>query len=58
MRDKGVDTSEEFDRVLVTTGPFSRPFVPKLEGIENYKGETMHSQQYKGSVRLSRCVRC
>jgi hypothetical protein len=35
-----------FDHVIVCNGHFSRPYVPKVEGIERFKGHAMHSCMY------------
>ena len=39
---------EKYDRVLVTTGPFGRPFAPDIRGIEGFEGDVIHSRKYKG----------
>ena len=45
-------SKEHFDRVLVTTGSFSRPLIPKVDGIEYFKGQVLNSQSFKELVRL------
>ena|SRR6186713_88610 len=39
-------SSEEFDRVVVTTGPFHTGFMPKVEGAEEFQGKILHAQGY------------
>ena len=48
MREQDKLKKEEFDRILVTTGPFGRPFIPKIPGVDEFQGVTLHSQAYKG----------
>ncbi len=48
FRDKAGERVEVFDRVLVTTGPFERPFLPMIEGVDDFEGRVIHSQAYKG----------
>jgi dimethylaniline monooxygenase (N-oxide forming) len=45
--DDGTERSERFDKVLVATGPYARPFTPKIPGIERFRGQLMHVQAYK-----------
>lgn len=33
--------------IISATGTWGNPFIPKLEGIENYKGLQIHSRNYK-----------
>jgi len=45
-----IETSEGLyhSKVVVSaTGSFANPFVPKIEGIELFKGEILHSSQYQ-----------
>lgn len=39
------ETEEEFDFVVLATGPFShrQPYIPKVPGMEKFKGEILHS---------------
>jgi hypothetical protein len=41
---------ESFDRVVVTTGPQSSPWAPRIEGRDEFGGIVIHSQAYKESV--------
>lgn len=40
-------TVETFDGVMVCTGHHVYPHVPRFDGIENFKGCKMHSQEYR-----------
>ena len=52
MHDKNMNyREEEFDRVLVTTGPFQKRYIPKLEGMDVFGGQILHSQAYKEWVK-------
>lgn len=42
-----VSKDETFDKVIVTTGTFHSPVMPQISGIENFKGEVLHSQAFK-----------
>ncbi|KAI1703330.1 flavin-binding monooxygenase-like domain-containing protein [Ditylenchus destructor] len=41
--------SNKFDYVIVATGHFSTPNVPKFEGIETFPGRVMHSHDFRDS---------
>ncbi|KAG6969313.1 hypothetical protein JG687_00003289 [Phytophthora cactorum] len=45
-KEKG-DYEEEFDRVVVCNGHFSRPSLAPIKGIEHYKGTVSHSRSYR-----------
>lgn len=36
-----------FNYVIVATGFFSTPSIPKIEGLERFKGKILHSKDYK-----------
>jgi cation diffusion facilitator CzcD-associated flavoprotein CzcO len=38
---------ELFDKVIVTSGAFSKAFMPTYEGIESFRGKVIHVQGYK-----------
>ncbi|UPK97593.1 hypothetical protein LCI18_008528 [Fusarium solani-melongenae] len=38
---------EYFDKVIIASGINSRPHVPKLEGLEQFEGEVLHSRAFK-----------
>ncbi len=40
-------TSERFDKVVVSTGPTSHPNMPKIQGVERFEGDFIHSQAFK-----------
>jgi trimethylamine monooxygenase len=42
-----VTKSENFDFVIVATGHFSIPNVPKFEGIERFPGRVMHAHDFR-----------
>ena len=44
---------EHFDKVLVTTGTYSKPFLPTMEGASKFKGRIVHSQAFKEYDRPS-----
>jgi dimethylaniline monooxygenase (N-oxide forming) len=48
LKDEQGERNEVFERVLVTTGPFGTPYTPKVPGMNDFKGEIMHAQAYKG----------
>jgi cation diffusion facilitator CzcD-associated flavoprotein CzcO len=37
----------EANTLVVATGIFNTPFIPKVEGLESFQGQVLHSQQYK-----------
>ncbi|XP_043933288.1 flavin-containing monooxygenase FMO GS-OX-like 4 [Protopterus annectens] len=39
--------TEIFDAVLVCSGHYSKPYIPHIPGIEKFKGQVMHSQDYR-----------
>ena len=41
---------EYFDKVIIASGINSRPHVPKLEGLEQFEGEVLHSRAFKRYV--------
>lgn len=38
-----------FQRVIIASGRFNRPYVPKMEGLEDFKGTVMHAFHYRSS---------
>lgn len=44
---KSGSSVDYFDRVIVTTGPFHTAHIPRIEGIENFKGRVLHAQGFK-----------
>ncbi|KAF2762583.1 FAD/NAD(P)-binding domain-containing protein [Pseudovirgaria hyperparasitica] len=43
----GVRKDEVFDKVIVTTGPYAKAFLPKIDGQDHFKGKILHSQAFK-----------
>jgi cation diffusion facilitator CzcD-associated flavoprotein CzcO len=39
--------------VLLAIGPLNRPAVPKLQGLENFRGQTFHSSQWDTGYNLT-----
>lgn len=55
-RDNGADRWEVnvegegqmyFDKVVMATGINSRPHIPRVEGIEGFQGQVLHSRAFK-----------
>ncbi|KAF5629961.1 flavin depend monooxygenase [Fusarium tjaetaba] len=38
---------EYFDKVIMATGGNNRPHIPKVEGVEQFEGEVLHSRAFK-----------
>jgi dimethylaniline monooxygenase (N-oxide forming) / hypotaurine monooxygenase len=38
---------EEFDAVVVCSGVHQRPFVPRMPGLESFRGEVRHAAEYR-----------
>jgi dimethylaniline monooxygenase (N-oxide forming) len=48
LKDKdGRLITEQFSRVLITTGAQSRPVMPKFSGMEHFKGKVIHARAFK-----------
>lgn len=47
----GIPSQEvmHFDKVIVTSGAFSKSFTPTYDGMENFKGRILHVQGFKES---------
>ncbi|WVW79182.1 hypothetical protein I302_101148 [Kwoniella bestiolae CBS 10118] len=43
----GKTFEEQFDHVVVANGTDSRPFIPHIDGLWNWKGEILHSRWYR-----------
>ncbi|OWZ24762.1 Flavin-binding monooxygenase [Phytophthora megakarya] len=43
------DYEEEFDRIVVCNGHFSKPSFAPIKGIDNFKGVVSHSRSYRTS---------
>ncbi len=44
--------SEEFDNVVVATGHFSTPNVPKFEGFESFNGRVLHAHDFRDAMEF------
>jgi len=44
---QGSNLTQTFDYVIVCTGIFSKAYKPNISGIETFKGEILHSKEYK-----------
>ena len=38
---------EIYDFVMVCTGPFRRPRIPTIKGMDVFKGKIMHMHEYR-----------
>lgn len=43
---------EHFDSIIVCNGHYSKPSYPNLIGIENFKGKSLHSHDYRKADKL------
>lgn len=50
MSKGGERESESFDKVLVCTGPYNRPHIPSIPGVDSFGGKVSHARVYKGYV--------
>lgn len=41
---------EYFDKVIMATGGNNRPHIPKVEGMEQFEGDVLHSRAFKRCV--------
>ena len=48
----GETVTEAFDAVMVCTGHHSVPNIPEFPGAETFKGEVLHSHEYKDNERF------
>ena len=39
--------------VIVSTGPFNEPHIPHIEGMETYRGELLHTHEYRNPERFA-----
>ncbi|XP_061660350.1 uncharacterized protein LOC133492274 isoform X1 [Syngnathoides biaculeatus] len=49
----GCRTTDTFDAVFVCSGHYSEPNIPALPGIENFKGQVLHSHAYRSAEPFS-----
>lgn len=43
----GVSTTKEYDYVFVCNGHYNTPFIPTIAGLKEFKGDVMHSHDYR-----------
>ena len=41
---------QEFDKVMVATGPFRSTIMPDIPGMKDFKGEMIHVKDYSKSI--------
>lgn len=46
-QEAGKKQQQKFDFVIVATGMFSKPYLPALKGMDEFKGKIIHSKDYK-----------
>ncbi len=47
-----VETTENFDHVVVATGHFSTPNVPHFDGLDRFNGRVMHAHDFRDAVEF------
>jgi len=47
---KDVETTEEFDHVIVASGHFSSPNVPQYEGFDSFQGRIAHAHDFRDAL--------
>lgn len=47
--DAGKSFEEGFDHIVVANGSDSRPFIPHIDGLWDWKGEILHSRWYRAA---------
>ena len=45
--DSGKSETLLFDAIMVCNGHYSTPFIPKLEGLNLFQGDVIHSHDYR-----------
>ncbi|CAG4950225.1 unnamed protein product [Parnassius apollo] len=43
----GVSETREYDYVFVCNGHYNTPFIPRIPGLKEFKGDVMHSHDYR-----------
>ncbi|XP_068631795.1 senecionine N-oxygenase isoform X2 [Battus philenor] len=43
----GVSVTKEYDYVFVCNGHYNTPFIPKIPGLKEFKGDILHSHDYR-----------
>lgn len=49
----GSQRTERYDAVFVCSGHYSDPYIPEIPGIEHFRGEVLHSHNYRSPERFS-----
>lgn len=49
----GKKVTAEYDSVMICNGSYNSPYMPKLEGLEQFKGQIIHSHSYRKSDPFS-----
>ena len=47
-----VETTEEFDNVVVASGHFSTPNVPSFEGFDSFNGRVLHAHDFRDAMEF------
>lgn len=47
VKNKSLTSTENFDAVIVCNGHYTLPLIPKIQGIEDFKGDIVHSHSYR-----------
>lgn len=48
----GVATEKEYDFLIVSSGIFSKAYIPTIPGLSTFTGDCIHSQYYKNPAQL------
>lgn len=43
---------KKYDFLVVCTGPYNKPYMPKFKGIEKFKGKVLHSSEFINAENL------
>ncbi|KAL3043147.1 hypothetical protein OYC64_020961 [Pagothenia borchgrevinki] len=49
----GLQKTETFDSIFVCSGHYSVPNIPTIPGMENFKGQVLHSHSYRSAESFS-----
>lgn len=45
----GIKKTEHFDHVIICSGVNKDPFIPQIKGLQDFKGEVVHSSNYENA---------
>lgn len=48
----GVETVKTYDAVMICSGRYNKPLMPKIAGQEHFEGAILHSQAYRSSEKF------